>query len=144
MSDAALYLLLFAASLGVYLPIYRFLVSKWAADYTVSRIESGDINLNYLLESGGVFDELARRVVTKFRQAATAELGQMSHQANTRDEVMADPQLMGIEAAGQLLNMVGMKRPPAMLQVKVAQALGQLIADNTDGASGDEFAQFKP
>ena len=143
MSDPLLYALLFAGSICVYLPIYRYLVARWSSDYVVRRVESGDIDLNYLLEAGGVFDELAKRVVTKFRQSMNVELGRMVHESGsgTSGEIAGDPQLMGIEAAGQLLQMVGMKSPPAMLQYKVAEALGQLMANH---APGDDFEQFKP
>jgi hypothetical protein len=37
-----------------------------------------------------------------------------------------DPLTMGLEASEDLLKMIGMKKPPAILQYKVAQALGQL------------------
>jgi len=141
MSEPLLYGLLFLASLCVYLPIYRYLVARWAADYTVQRVESGDIDLNYLLEKGGVFDELAKRVVVKFRQSMVAELGQMTHQAGSAESIAGDPQAMGLEAAGQLLNIIGMRKPPAMLQYKVAEALGRMVAQQ---ALPDDFEQFKP
>ena len=51
---------------------------------------------------------------------------------------------MGIEAAQQLLNMVGMKKPPAMLTVKVAQALGQLVQNNSGSVESDEIGRFFP
>jgi len=139
--DVALYALLFAASLCVYLPIYRYLVARWSSDYVIRAVEDGSIDLTYLLDEGGVFDELTDRIVKRFKHNALAELGQMSHQAGSAEEVAASPELMGLDAAGQLLNMVGMKRPPVMLQYKVAEALGRLVAQQ---APVDDFDQFRP
>ena len=141
MVDIALYVLLFAGSLCIYLPIYRYLVARWSADYVVRSVESGDIDLTYLLDEGGVFDELTDRIVKRFKHNALAELGQLSHQAGSAEEVAASPELMGLDAAGQLLNMVGMKKPPVMLQYKVAEALGRLVAQQ---APADDFEQFRP
>ena len=141
MVDIALYILLFAGSLCIYLPIYRYLVARWSSDYVIRAVEDGSIDLTYLLDEGGVFDELSERIVKRFKHNALAELGQMSHQASTTEEIVADPQMMGIEAAGQLLGMVGMKKPPAMLQFKVAEALGRMMQQQ---APADEFQQFKP
>jgi len=141
MVDIALYALLFAGSLCIYLPIYRYLVARWSSDYVIRAVESGEINLTYLLDEGGVFDELSARVVMRFKQNALADLGTMTRTAAAGAIEGGDPQLMGLEAAGQLLQMVGMKKPPAMLQYKVAEALGQLMAQHSQV---DEFAQFKP
>ena len=140
-SDLFVYFVLFAGSICIYLPIYRYLVARWSADYVVRAVESGEIDLTYLLEEGGVFDELAARVVTRFKHNALAELGQLSHQSGSAEQIAADPAAMGIEAAGQLLNMVGMKKPPAMLQYKVAEALGKMVAQQQPV---DEFEQFRP
>jgi len=141
MSDPLLYALLFAGSICVYLPIYRFAVARWSSEYVIRAIEKGDIQLNYLLEAGGVFDELADRVVKRFKHNALAELGTLTRTAGSAEQVAGDPQMMGLEAAGQLLQMVGMKRPPAMLQYKVAEALGRMIEQQ---APIDDFEQFKP
>jgi len=141
MNELILYALLFTGSLCIYLPIYRYLVARWAADYTVQRIESGDIDLNYLLEAGGVFDALAERVVKRFKHTALAELGTMTRTAGSVEQIAGDPQMMGLDAAGQLLHMIGMKKPPAMLQYKVAEALGRMIAQQ---GPADDFEQFKP
>ena len=141
MSDPVLYALLFAGSVCIYLPIYRYLVARWSSDYVIRAVEKGDINLNYLLEAGGVFDELADRVVKRFKHNALAELGTLTRTAGSAEQVASDPQMMGLEAAGQLLHMVGMKKPPAMLQYKVAEALGRMIAQQ---APVDDFEQFKP
>ena len=147
MIDIALYVLLFAGSVCIYLPIYRFLVARWSADYVVRSVESGSIDLTYLLDEGGVFDELTDRIVKRFKHNALAELGQMSHQASTTEEIVGAPQMMGIEAAGQLLGMVGMKKPPAILQYKLAQVLGQMVDNVSNQNTGDDFApppQFGP
>ena len=141
MIDIALYVLLFAGSVCIYLPIYRYLVARWSSDYVIRAVESGEIDLTYLLDEGGVFDELTDRIVKRFKHNALAELGQLSHQSGSAEEVAASPELMGLDAAGQLLNMVGMKKPPVMLQYKVAEALGRLVAQQ---APVDEFEQFKP
>jgi len=142
MSDPVLYALLFAGSICVYLPIYRFAVARWSSEYVIRAVEKGDINLNYLLEAGGVFDELADRVVKRFKHNALAELGTLTRTAGSAEQVAADPQMMGLEAAGQLLQMVGMKKVPAMLQYKVAEALGRMISQQQ--APIDDFEQFKP
>jgi len=141
MVDIALYILLFAGSVCIYLPIYRYLVARWSSDYVIRAVESGEIDLNYLLDEGGVFDELSARVVLRFKQNALAELGQMTHQAGSGAAETGDPQLMALEGAGQLLNAIGMKKAPAMLQYKVAEALGQLM---TQHGTVDEFEQFRP
>jgi len=141
MSDPLLYALLFAGSICVYLPIYRFAVARWSSEYVIRAVEKGDINLNYLLEAGGVFDELADRVVKRFKHNALAELGTLTRTAGSAEQVAGDPQMMGLEAAGQLLQMVGMKKVPAMLQYKVAEALGRMIEQQ---APPDDFEQFKP
>jgi len=141
MSDPLLYALLFAGSICVYLPIYRFAVARWSSEYVIRAIEKGDIQLNYLLEKGGVFDELAERVVKRFKKTALAELGQLSHQSGNEEQIASDPQMMGLDAAGQLLQMIGMRKPPVMLQYKVAEALGRMMAQQ---APADDFEQFKP
>jgi len=142
MIDVALYVLLFAGSLCIYLPIYRYLVARWSSDYVIRAVEDGSIDLTYLLDEGGVFDELSDRVVKRFKHNALAELGTMTRSAGSAEQVAASPELMGLDAAGQLLQMVGMKKPPAMLQYKVAEALGRLVAQQA--APVDDFEQFKP
>jgi len=142
MSDPVLYALLFAGSVCIYLPIYRYLVARWSSDYVIRAVEKGDINLNYLLDKGGVFDALAERVVKRFKKTALAELGQMSHQSGSGEQIASDPQMMGLDAAGQLLHMIGMKKPPVILQYKVAEALGRMIEQQAPAI--DDFEQFKP
>jgi hypothetical protein len=54
------YLAVFIFSMAVWLPIYKYVVSNWVQKATIERIESGDIDLNYLLDEGGVFDSISR------------------------------------------------------------------------------------
>ena len=128
-----------ALSLALWLPIYRWTVSRWVGDAVVRRCETGEIDLAYLLDEGGVFDELSDRVVLKFRRSAAAELGQMTHQAQSGE--ITDPAGMAIDLAGDFLKGIGMKKPPALLQFKVAQALGAIAAQQPQV---DDFDQFKP
>jgi len=123
------YLAVFTFSMAVWLPVYKYVVSNWVQQATIARIESGDIDLNYLLDEGGVFDSLADRTVTLFKQHMLAEMGTLSRVAGNIDPATADPATIGIDAAGELLKMVGMKKPPAMLQIKMAQALGRMAED---------------
>ena len=56
-----------------------------------------------------------------------------------------DPLSMGLEASEELLKMVGMKKPPAILQYKVAQALGELASRQSSTAQFmDPNAPFGP
>ena len=137
MFEYVIYLLLFAAGVAVWLPIYYIFVSRWVGDHVVKRVESKDIDLNYLLDNGGVFDELADRVVTLFKQHMLAEMGQLSRSATHPgdDGEVLDPVGMGIEASGHILKSIGMKKPPAILQYKLAQVLGNMMDQaNTGGA----------
>tara|TARA_B100001250_G_C19802448_1_gene791725 strand:- start:325 stop:777 length:453 start_codon:yes stop_codon:yes gene_type:complete len=110
----------------IWLPIYKITISKWVGDSVVSRVESGDIDLNYLLDEGGVFDELSARVVSRLKMNMLAEMGQLSHQSAAGDVDASNPVAVGLDMSKELLKMVGMKNPPAMLQIKVAQALQQM------------------
>lgn len=129
MFEYVLYFLLFAAGVAVWLPIYYYMVSRWVGDHVVKRVESKDIDLTYLLDTGGVFDELADRVVTLFKQHMLAEMGQLSRSATNpgEDGEALDPVGMGIEASGHILKSIGMKKPPAILQYKLAQVLGNMM-----------------
>jgi len=138
MYEPLLYALLFFGGVAVWLPIYYYMVSRWVGDHVVNRCETGEIDLNYLLDNGGVFDELANRVVTLFKQHMLAEMGQLSRSAGSVDGEL-DPIGMGIEASGEILKAVGMKKPPAILQYKLAQVLGNMI----DGA-GQPGTEFRP
>ena len=142
MYEPLLYALLFFLGVAVWLPIYYYMVSKWVGDHVVTRCETGEIDLNYLLDNGGVFDELATRVVTLFKQHMLAEMGQLSRSAVSpgEDGEPMDAVGMGIEASGQILKAVGMKKPPAILQYKLAQVLGTML----DKQAGNEAFDFQP
>lgn len=137
--DLALYGLVFCVSMAIWLPIYKHVVSRWVQEATVARIESGDIDLNYLLDEGGVFDNLAERTVTLFKQHMLAEMGQMTRAANADPENLSDPMAMGLQASEDLLKMVGMKKVPPMLQYKLAQALGQMTQTGAAATSAPNF-----
>ena len=144
MFEYLIYLAIFIGGVAVWLPIYYYMVSRWVGDHVVKRVESKDIDLAYLLDAGGVFDELADRVVTLFKHHMLAEMGQLSRSAKGVDGEM-DPVGMGIEASGEILKSIGMKKPPAILQYKLAQVLGQMV-DNVN-SPGDDFQpppQFGP
>jgi len=138
MYEPLVYAILFFGGMAVWIPVYYYVVAPFIGDHVVRRCETGEIDLNYLLDNGGVFDELATRVVTLFKQHMLAEMGQLSRSARTPagDDVELDPMSMGIEASGEILKAVGMKKPPAILQFKLAQVLGNMINQQ---ASGNDF-----
>ena len=138
--DLALYGLVFCVSMAIWLPIYKHVVSRWVQEATVARIESGDIDLNYLLDEGGVFDSLAERTVTLFKHHMLAEMGQLSRAAQHDPENITDPIAAGIRASEEILKGLGMKKPPAILQYKMAQALGNMA----QGAATDTAPNFDP
>jgi len=141
MYEPLVYALLFFGGVAVWLPIYYYMVSKWVGDHVVTRCETGEIDLNYLLDQGGVFDELANRVVTLFKQHMLAEMGQLSRSASAPggegDNI--DPVSMGIEASGSILKAIGLKKPPAILQYKLAQVLGTMLDQQANAANNDGF-----
>jgi len=141
--DLAVYGAVFVFSMAVWLPIYKYVVSEWVQQATIERIESGDIDLNYLLDEGGVFDTLADRTVTLFKHHMLAEMGQMSRAAMNDPENIGDPVAMGLQASEEILKGLGMKKPPAILQYKMAQALGNL-ADGANSPGLDDFKNFDP
>lgn len=139
--DLALYGAVFVFSMAVWLPIYKYVVSEWVQKATIARIESGDIDLNYLLDEGGVFDALADRTVTLFKHHMLAEMGQLSRAAAHDPDNALDPVAAGLQASEEILKGLGMKKPPAILQYKMAQALGKMA----DGAvSGTPTNVFDP
>ncbi len=138
--DLALYSVVFVASMAIWLPIYKYVVSKWVQEATIARIESGDIDLNYLLDEGGVFDSLADRTVTLFKHHMLAEMGQLTRAAKHDPEMATDPVAMGLQASEDILKGLGMKKPPAILQYKMAQALGNMA----QGAAVDTAPNFDP
>jgi len=145
MFEYLIYLAIFIGGVAVWLPIYYYMVSRWVGDHVVARVESKDIDLAYLLDNGGVFDELADRVVTLFKHHMLAEMGTLSRSVKVDGE--SDPVGMGIEASGEILKSIGMKKPPAILQYKLAQVLGQMVDNVSNQNTGDDFApppQFGP
>ncbi len=134
--------------MAVWIPIYKYYISRIVGDHVVSRVENKEIDLNYLLDQGGVFDELSERIIIRFKQNMLADMGQLSNQSKGVEgaEALGLPADVGIgiDAANQLLTMVGMKKPPAMLTIKVAQALGQLVDNNTAPVESDEIGRFFP
>jgi len=141
MYEPFVYALLFFGGVAVWLPIYYYMVSKWVGDHVVTRCETGEIDLKYLLDEGGVFDELANRVVTLFKQHMLAEMGQLSRSASApgAEGVDLDPISMGIDASGQILKAIGLKKPPAILQYKLAQVLGTMLDQQTNAGNNDGF-----
>jgi hypothetical protein len=145
-----IYELIIATLLGmlIWIPLYKVVISRWVGDHVVSRVENKEIDLSYLLDIGGVFDDLSERIITRFKQNMLADMGQLSNQSKGVEgsEALGLPSDVGvgIEAANQLLNMVGMKKPPAMLTIKVAQALGQLVQNNAGSVETDEVGRFYP
>lgn len=143
--DLALYAAVFMFSMAVWLPIYKYIVSEWVQKATIARIESGDIDLNYLLDEGGVFDSLAERTVTLFKHHMLAEMGQLSRAAKHDPENLSDPVAMGLQASEEILKGLGMRKPPAILQYKMAQALGNMAGaaeNSTDLANFDPSSEF--
>ena len=103
-----------------------------AVENTLPTIDPTDVD-------GGVFDELADRVVILFKQHMLAEMGQLSRSATHPgdDGEILDPVGMGIEASGSILKAIGLKKPPAILQYKLAQVLGNMI--NQASTPGTDF-----
>ena len=139
MYEPFVYALLFFGGVAVWLPIYYYMVSRWVGDHVVTRCETGEIDLNYLLDQGGVFDELADRVVILFKQHMLAEMGQLSRSATHpgEDGEVLDPGGMGIEASGSILKAIGLKKPPAILQYKLAQVLGTMLDQQANAGNND-------
>ena len=139
------YATVFFAGMAIWLPIYKYVVSKWVQEATIERIESGDIDLNYLLDEGGVFDSLAERTVTLFKHHMLAEMGQLSRAAKHDPENLSDPVAMGLQASEEILKGLGMRKPPAILQYKMAQALGNMagaVENSPDLSNFDPSSEF--
>jgi len=141
-NEILLYLLVFCFSMAVWLPIYKHVVSRWVQEATINRIESGDIDLNYLLDEGGVFDSLADRTVTLFKHHMLAEMGQLTRAAANDPENASDPVALGLQASEDILKGLGMKKPPAILQYKMAQALSSMASGQNINVA--DFANFDP
>jgi len=125
-------LALFALSIPVWLLIY----SRWLLPW----IREIQINPEW-------FDEVIGEIVKRTRHLFLADLGQLAHAAGSGSEALegfipetgdgsggvagslgALDATAGFQAADQLLRAVGMKKPPAMLVLKVAQALQGMLA----------------
>jgi len=67
-------------------------------------------------------------------------MGQLSRSATHpgEDGEVLDPVGMGIEASGSILKAIGLKKPPAILQYKLAQVLGNML-DQQANAGNNEF-----
>jgi len=139
MYEPFIYAILFFGGMAIWIPVYFYVVAPFIGDHVVKRCETGEIDLRYLLDSGGVFDELANRVVTLFKQHMLAEMGTLSRsaQGSTDDGVDLDPMSMGIDASGQILKAIGMKKPPAILQYKLAQVLGNMMNQQANAGNND-------
>jgi len=147
--DVLIYGVLFFATIPIWIYLYKHYLGGILADIYVDKIEKGEIDLNYLLDEGGVFDELTKRIVIKFKQHLTADLGQLTRSADGGELVnIDDPVAVGIDAAGELLKMIGMRKPPAILQFKVAQALGNMMDNVSDPAPQEapdtDWGRFGP
>ena len=144
--DLLIYSGLFFATIPIWVFLYKYYLGGILADIYISKIERGEIDLNYLLDEGGVFDELSVRVVTLLKQHLLAEMGQVSRQSGLPDEDIdtMDPISMGIEASGELLKAVGMKKPPPLLQIKLAQALGNMVSGSDQGETIGSWDKFGP
>jgi len=71
-----------------------------------------------------------------------AEMGQLSRSAidsgvDVNADGVIDPVGMGIEASGQILKAIGLKRPPAILQYKLAQVLGNMLDKQVNAGNND-------
>jgi len=139
MYEPFIYAILFFGGMAIWIPVYFYVVAPFIGDHVVRRCETGEIDLNYLLDNGGVFDELANRVVTLFKQHMLAEMGTLSRsaQGSSEDGVDLDPMSMGIDASGQILKAIGMKKPPAILQYKLAQVLGNMMNQQANAGNND-------
>ena len=135
MIEILTYLAVFCFSMAVWLPIYKHVVSRWVQEATIRRIESGDIDLNYLLDEGNVFDTITQRVTTALRHIFLAELGQLSRAGNNIDMEDLEPAEAGLMISSEILKNLGLKKPPAMITMKLAKILGNInqnMIEDTD------------
>jgi len=135
-------LALFALSIPVWLLIYSRWLLPWIRDDNIGALERGEIQIN-----PEWFDEVIGEIVKRTRHLFLADLGQLAHAAGSGSEALegfipetgdgsggvagslgALDATAGFQAADQLLRAVGMKKPPAMLVLKVAQALQGMLA----------------
>ena len=136
MNDLYIALLLFAFSSGFWIIIYlKWLLPKIRND-NIGALERGEIKIK-----SEWLEDVIEQIVKRTRHLFLADLGQLAHQAGATDGVelaaggdgvMLNP-LAGAEVAESLLKSIGMKKPPAMLVLKVAQALGGLMGGKSPG-----------
>ena len=132
--------LLFAASFPLWLAIYvKFLLPAIRRD-NIGALERGEIELN-----PDWFDSIITEIVKRTRHLFLADLGNLARAPYNGGEDISAPEDVlgggaglgaGLEMAEQLLKAVGMKKPPSMLVIKTAQALGKM-AENMDTGDGD-------
>ena len=113
-------LALLLISCAVWVPIYYMWIipttAKKSRDHMVNAIESGEIDLNYLL------NDVVEEIVVKVKQHALADLGNLSRLGNKTEEGELDP----LQLSEMALNGVGLKNPGPMLTIKMAQILGTM------------------
>jgi len=141
-NEIAISLALFAASIPCWLFIYSRWLLPWIRDDNIGALERGEIRIDPVW-----FDEVIGEIVKRTRHLFLADLGQLAHAAGSGSESLEGVVLdsgggsggvagslgqldatAGFQAADQLLRAVGMKKPPAMLVLKVAQALQGMLA----------------
>ena len=135
-------LAIFAISIPCWLLVYSRWLLPWIRDDNIGALERGEISIN-----PEWFDEVIGEIVKRTRHLFLADLGQLAHAAGSGSEALegfipdsgagsggvtgsvgALDATAGFQAADQLLRAVGMKKPPAMLVLKVAQALQGMLA----------------
>ena len=139
-------LALVAVSYPLWLLIYvRYLLPK-IRDDNVGALERGELTLN-----PEWFDGIIAEIVTRMRHLLLADLGNLSRAPYNSGEVEGAPEDglggvnglgAGLEAAEQLLRAVGMKKPPSLLVIKTAQALGRMLEQAGQGDGGPPPPSF--
>jgi len=134
-------------SCAVWVPIYYIWIipttARRSRDHMIKAIESGEIDLNYLLE------DVVEEIVVKVKQHALADLGSLSRLGNKAEPGEIDP----LQLSEMALNGVGLKNPGPMLTIKMAQILGTMadkllsdkkgVANEVSEIPSDEHL-FKP
>jgi len=113
-------LALLLASGLMWAPIYYMWIipttSRLSRDLMIKAIESGEIDLNYLLE------DVVEEIVVKVKHHALADLGSLSRLGNKVEPGELDP----LQLSEMALQGVGLKNPGPMLTIKMAQILGTM------------------
>lgn len=161
-ADLALPLAVFALSVPVWLWIYSKWLLPWIRDDNIGALERGEIQIN-----PEWFDEVIAEIVKRTRHLFLADLGQLARAGSGSGSELLEgveaesgagsppfsgdmgalDATAGFQAAEQLLRAVGMKKPPAMLVLKVAQALAGMInrpqsAGSQGGVPDHSFPEF--